>query len=149
LGADGPQRLLTRPLGGEDLVAEADVVLDPVLARGLLAVVADFLDGGGRVLVGPRLEGVAEGVHVGVGADAGIAEEVPGAADRLARLEDRVALAGAVPLQMGTGADAGEAGADDQDVDVLAGGGIAHGRDLINRVSRKSTTCRNSRRYVA
>ena len=49
----------------------------------------------------------------------GIAEEVPGAADRLARLEDRVALAGAALLQVVGGADAGEAGADDQHVDMF------------------------------
>ena len=37
----------------------------------------------------------------------------------LARLEDRVALARAALLQVVGGADAGEAGADDQHVDVL------------------------------
>src|SRR5215218_4332113 len=120
LGANGPQRLRTRPLGRDDPVAEADFVLDPVLARRLADVVADLLAGGDRVFVAPRLERVPERVHVRVRADAGIAEEVPGAADRLAGLEDRVAPTGAVPPQVGAGADAGEAGADDQDVDVLA-----------------------------
>src|SRR4029077_10412354 len=100
LGATRPQRLLARRLGGEDLVAEADVVFDPVLARGLANVVADLLAGGDRVFVAPRLERVAKRVHVGVRADAGVAEEVPGAADRLAGLEDRVALAGGVALQV-------------------------------------------------
>src|ERR1700749_1996332 len=122
-------------------MAEADVVFDPVFARGLPYVVADLVAGGDRVLVGPGLERVAKGVHVGIGADAGIAEEVPSAADRLARLEDRVALAGAVALQVGAGADAGETGADDQDVDVLAGHGVllgrlAHSRNLINTMLR-------------
>jgi hypothetical protein len=101
-------------------MAEADVLFDPVLARGLADVVADLLAGGDRVFVAPRLKRVPERVHVRVGADAGIAEQVPGAADRLAGLQDRVALAGAVALQVGAGADAGEAGADDQNVDVLA-----------------------------
>ena len=59
---------------------------------------------------------VAQRVHVGVGADAGIAEQVPGAADRLAAFEDGVALARAAVLQVPGGADARQAGADDQHV---------------------------------
>ena len=55
----------------------------------------------------------------------GIAEQVPGAADRVARLEDRVALARALGLQVVGGADPGEAGADDQDVEVLGRHGVA------------------------
>ncbi len=51
---------------------------------------------GDRLGLGPRLEVVAQGVHVAVGTDARIAEQVPGAADRLARFEDGVGLLGAV-----------------------------------------------------
>ena len=40
----------------------------------------------------PGLERVAEGVHVGVRADAGVAEEVPGPPQVVARLEDGVGL---------------------------------------------------------
>src|SRR3712207_8761366 len=47
---------------------------------------------GDRLLVPPRLELVAERVQVGVRPDAGVAEQVPGAARRLAGLQDREAL---------------------------------------------------------
>ena len=50
----------------------------------------------------PRLELVAEREHVGVRADPGIAEQVPGAAHRLARLEHREGAVGALGVQSGT-----------------------------------------------
>ena len=74
---------------------------------------------GDRLVGRPRPEPVAERVHVGVRADARVAEQVPGPAEVVARLEDRVAPPGLRVLQVPGGADAGEAGADDQDVDVL------------------------------
>ena len=53
----------------------------------------------------------------------GVAEQVPGAADRVARLEDRVRLArGSRPAGGRPAPMPGEAGADDQDVDVLGRG---------------------------
>ena len=102
-----------------DAVIEPDVRLDPVLARGLAHVVEDRGAVGDRLGLAPRLERVAERVHVGVRADPRIAEQIPGAADALARLEDRVGLTGAILLEVMRGADAGQAGADDQDVNVL------------------------------
>jgi hypothetical protein len=54
-------------------------------------VVADRGAVGDRLAFGPGLERVAERVHVGVRAHARIAEQVPGAADRRARFQDRVA----------------------------------------------------------
>ena len=54
-----------------------------------------------------------------VGADAGIAEQVPGAADAVAALENGEALAGALLLQVIARADAGQPGADDQDVEMF------------------------------
>src|SRR5207249_1793170 len=61
----------------------------------------------------------AQGVHVRVRADAGIAEEVPRPADVVARLEDGVRPIRTARLQMVAGADAGDPGADDQHVEVL------------------------------
>ena len=54
------------------------------------------LVGGGDRRAGPRLEAVAEGVEVAVGADAGIAVRAPGAAEALLRLEHDEARAGAL-----------------------------------------------------
>src|SRR5262249_30252925 len=83
---------------------------------------------GDRLLLAPRLEAVAERVHVRVRADARVAEEVPGAADRVARLDDRVRLARAVALQVVRRADAGDPGADDEDVEVLGHAGRSEAR---------------------
>src|SRR6516164_7836340 len=100
---------------------EADVAVDIELAGG----VANILQDGGTVGDGvwgfPRTERVAEGVHVGVRTDAGVAEEVPGAADGAASFEDDVALAGTLRQQAIGGSDAGEACPDDDDVEVLGG----------------------------
>src|SRR3712207_6895857 len=45
---------------------------------------------GDRLLSRPRLEGVGEGGEVGVRPDPGIAEQVPGAADRVDRKSTRL-----------------------------------------------------------
>ena len=95
---------------------------------------------GDRLRLRPGPERVAEREHVGVRADARVAEQVPGAADRLARLEDRVALAGALGLQVVGGADAGEAGADDQDVEVL-GSLIAIGESGEGGIRTRERAC--------
>src|SRR5690606_38514831 len=75
-----------------------------------------------RLLAVPRAKRVAEREHVGVRTDPGIAEEVPGPADGVARLEDRVGGPRALVLHIVGRAHAGEACADDQYVDVLHGG---------------------------
>src|SRR5262249_40023579 len=56
---------------------------------------------------------------VRIRAHAGIAEQVPGAAARRASFEDGVRLARAAILQVPRSADAREAGAHDQDVEML------------------------------
>ena len=81
----------------DDAVAEADRVdrcRTPAPSRGC----SSRIDGPSAIdlAVVPRPERVAERVHVGVRADPRVAEQVPGAADRVARLEDRVALVRAV-----------------------------------------------------
>ena len=80
-----------------------------------------MIDGpvGDRLLRVPRLELEAERVHVAVGADAGIAEQVPGAADVGAPFEDQVGAVRRLDLQVIGGADAGDAGADHEDIDML------------------------------
>src|SRR4029079_5773198 len=108
-----------RPLRAHDLVAVADARVDPRLRGGLAHAGEDRGAVGERLGARPRLEAVAERLHVGVRAHAGVAEQVPGAAAGLARLEDRVALAGAAVLQVPGRPDPREAGADDHDIQVL------------------------------
>ena len=100
-------------------MTEADIRVDAVVARGLADVAQDRWAVGDRLGLLPWPEGIAQRVHVGIGAHAGIAEKVPGAAAPLSSLEDRVALVRAVLLQVPCGADAGEPGADDQHVEML------------------------------
>ena len=119
LGVHGPARIGARPLRPDHPVPEADPAVDAVLARRIAHVVEDRRPIGDRLRVLPRPERVAERVHVRVRADARVAEQVPGPADRIAGLEDRVGLAGAARLEMVAGADARQARADDQHVQVL------------------------------
>ena len=106
VGADHPQ-------------PEPDLVLDATFARGVADVVEDRRAVGDRLAIGPRPEPIAEGVHVGVGPDTRVGEQAPGAAELVPRLEDRVGLAREVRVELMAGADAGQAGTDDQEVDVL------------------------------
>src|SRR5690606_19255564 len=64
-------------------------------------------------------ERVAEGEHIRVRADARVLEQIPGAAERLARLEHRITLARAFGLQPVGRADAGQSGSDDDDVEMF------------------------------
>src|SRR3954454_13598796 len=118
-GLNGPARLRRRPRRALDAMVEADLPVDAVVDRGLADVVQNPRPVGDRLRLGPRFERVAERVHVGVGADAGIAKQVPGAADAVAALEDHVALARALLLQVIARANAGQAGADDEDVEMF------------------------------
>ena len=119
LGLHGPARVRRRPRRPLDPVVIADLLVDAVLGRGLADVVQDPRPVGDRLGLDPRLERIAEREHVGVGADAGIAKQVPGAADGVAALEDDVALAGTFLLQVEARADSGQAGADDQHVEMF------------------------------
>jgi hypothetical protein len=116
----GPPAGGARPLGAHDAVAGADILHDPVTLRRVGDVVQDRLAIGDRLGVLPRLERIAQRVHVGVRPHARIAEQVPGAADPLTRLQDDVALIRAAALQMTGGADTRQAGADHQHIEVVA-----------------------------
>jgi hypothetical protein len=99
------------------------VAIDAEFTRGLADVfqdarsIADVLD------LFPRTEGISEREHVGVGAHARVAEEIPGAANLRTRFEDDVALARTARLQAISRADAGESGADDDDIKMFGGRG--------------------------
>ena len=117
-GLDGPALVLARPAGRGDLVLVADVAGELVLVDDL-AHVAQDLGGGGDRLAGPGLEAVSEGVQVAVGPDARILVSGPGAAEALLAFEHDEARARALLGQVIRAADTGNAGTDDQDVEML------------------------------
>ncbi len=100
-------------------MVEADFFVDAVIGSGLADVVQNPRPVGDRLRLGPWLERIAQREHVAVGADAGIAEQIPGAADAVAALEDGVTLAGTGVLQVIARANAGQPGADDQHVEMF------------------------------
>ena len=88
-----------------------------VLLDDLVEVGEDLLArGDGRAA--PGLEPVAVGEQVAVGAHAGVAVGPPGAAAVVLRVQEHEGPVGEPLLQVVGGADAGDAGADDEDVDV-------------------------------
>src|SRR3546814_4582679 len=94
---------------------EADLRVDALGCGGVLDVLQDRRAVRERLLSVPRAERVAEREHVGVGAQARVAEQVPGATYRVTRLEDRVPRPGAIGLHVVTRAAAGQDSTDDQE----------------------------------
>ena len=117
------------------------MAIDAELTRGVADIlqnarpVTDVLD------LFPRTKGISERVHVGVGAYAWVAEQVPCAADLRARFEDDVALAGTARLQAVSGTDAGESGSDDYDVAVFGERRQRRLRDASVAGSKSSSLC--------
>src|SRR6202000_3528562 len=87
--------------------------------RRLLNIGLDRGAVGDRFRRTPRLEPEPQSEHVRVRSDAGVFEQIPGATQVVAALQDRVALSGAAVLQMPGRAHTGDTGADDDHVDVL------------------------------
>src|SRR5262245_1031898 len=100
-----------------DLVPEADPAVDPVFACGVVKIIEDRRSISDRLLAAPGPEAIAKRVHIGIGADTGIAEQVPRTAKRFAPLQDDEGLFRAVALQMigdpDAGGDRGVGGWDD------------------------------------
>jgi len=100
----------------------ADVRGEIVLLDHVAHVFQDFLGACDR-RCRPRLEAVAEGVQVAVGANAGIAVGGPGATKRLLGFQCDEARARALRGEVIGGAHAGDAGAGDQDAEMLCRAG--------------------------
>ncbi len=128
---DGPEIALARPFCGMDRVLVADAAAE-VIFRDDLAHVFQDLRGGRDRRRGPRLETVPERVKVAVGADAGIAMGRPGAAIGLLGFQHDEAGARALRGQMVGGADAGDAGAHHQNVEVFRGDGLGRANLRLN-----------------
>ena len=107
----------------------ADMPREVVFGDDFAHIVEDLRRGRDR-RTGPGLEAVTKRVKVTVGADAGIAVRHPGAAKAFLRLQHDKARARQLLGQMIGAANTGDAGADDQDVEMfssLAGGSAADG----------------------
>src|ERR1700722_18417362 len=102
-------------------MVEADFLVDAVIGGGLADVVQDARPVCNRLRLGPWLERVTQREHVAVGTYAGITKQIPGAADGFAALQNDIALAGTIVLQVIARTDARQPGADDQHVDMLVG----------------------------
>src|SRR6185437_15202443 len=98
LGFHGPPRVGRRPRRAPHAMAKADSLVDAVLRRSFSDVVENARAVSDRLRFGPRFERIAQRKHVAVGTNAGIAEEVPGAADAIASLQDHEAFARAFVL---------------------------------------------------
>ena len=113
----GPGVGVGGPLGPQRTLPEPDVPQDAGLLGGRTDVLQDGVPRGQAALTRPRAAAVAERGHVRVGADAGVAEEVPGPADVVPCLQD--GHGAARPGQFPRGPDAGDPRADDDDVDLV------------------------------
>src|SRR5437879_13024581 len=85
IGSGGRQRpptVAARPGGRRDPVTIADMAREIVLVDDLAHIAEDLGRGRDR-RAGPRLEAIAEGIEIAVGADAGIAVGTPRAANAL------------------------------------------------------------------
>src|SRR6476659_6159068 len=114
-----PARVRRRPVRAHDVLAEANPVEDAEFARRLFDIIADRFPADDGEVAAPRAEREPQGEHVRIGSHARISEQVPGAADSIPGFEGQPALSRAALLQSVSGADTGNAGPDDQHVDVL------------------------------
>ena len=141
LGDDGPKVVRIRPVRRKDAMAVADMGVETVFGDHFGHIRFDFRRGGDR-RTGPRLEAIAEGVEIAVGADAGVAMRAPGAAEAILRFQRHEAGARALFGQVIGGADAGDSGADDHHVEVFgrSWGGL---RDLALNVHSEDSLSRH------
>ena len=82
-----PLAALATPVSGNELLTKADSVADAVLICSLVHVAQNRRPVGDAFFRFPGFEIVSQGMHVTVRANAGITEQVPGAADRVASLQ--------------------------------------------------------------
>ena len=86
---------------------ESNFAVDAVLAGSFADIAQNRGPIGDCLRLAPRAEAIAQRKHIGIGADAGVTEQVPRSAGRIARFQNYEALAGTFRLQMVGRADAG------------------------------------------
>ena len=103
----GPRGTPARPGGRRDAAAEADVLLDSILGGDRADIAADLFSRREDAGLCPGPEGITEAVHVGVGAHARVAKEVPGTTNRVPRFQNQEVYFWKSPSQSPGCADAG------------------------------------------
>ena len=97
---DVPATLRGGPVGAQYFATELNLRRDASLVCRGLDVAQDRGAVRNRFAFGPGFEGIAQGVHVGVGAHTGVAKQIPGAAQSGSRLHQLPTCLRAVCLQM-------------------------------------------------
>src|SRR5215813_3656906 len=125
-GLDGPEVVLAGPARPVDAVVVADGAAEVVVVDDLAHVLEDLCRrGDGRAR--PGLEAIAERVEVTVRADPREPVRDPCAAEARLRVEHDEGGAGALLGEVIGAADARDAGADDQHIEVFGSWGGRHG----------------------
>jgi hypothetical protein len=135
---DRPPAVVGRPAGRGDPVPVADVLVEAVLLDDLVEVGEDLPARRDR-RPAPRLEPVAVGEQVAVRAHARVPVGPPGSAPVVLGVQDDKCPVGELVPQVVRGTDAGNPGADDEDVDMA---GVP---DLLGTLSGSGHGC--SRRH--
>src|ERR1041385_3548410 len=112
---------------------EADMLVDAIFACGFAHVIQNRRSVGDGLRFPPGFEVVPQRVHVGIRTYAGIAEQIPRAADGAAALQDGIGFPRTGGLQMVARSNAGEAGAHDQDVEMLSHWGTIPDKSRTDR----------------
>src|SRR5262249_61652375 len=94
-------------------VLETDMTVDAEFMRGLAHIIEDSGPIGNGLRFFPRPERVREGEHIGIGANPREAEQVPGATNLRASLDNDASPAGTPCLQTVASRNAGKTGAAD------------------------------------
>src|ERR1700730_6422136 len=130
------------------MAVELDVAVYAVLACGGGEVFADVVAVGHALLAGPRLERKRQREHAAVGPNAGVAEQIPGAADLRAPLQDGVGRAGIALGDPVGRVDAGDARADDDDVEVVLPRSHRHPEPRFENERReRNATAKNGAKF--
>ena len=134
---DRPPAILGGPAGRGDPVLVADVLVEAVLVDDLAEVGEDLLARRDR-RAAPRLEPVTVGEQVAVRAHPRVPMGPPGSAPVVLGVQDDEGSVGELVSQVVRGTDAGDPGADDEDVDMagvldLLGGLGGSGRGCSRR----------------
>lgn len=131
LNRERPDLLLRRPRGQRQAMLEENMFVDAELGRAVLDVLHNGAAGRDGLRLIPWIPREAKGKEIRVGADSGIAKEIPGAADGVARFQHGVRVSGQLALDSIGSIDAGDASADDDDVERVVCRGAVHRRDVV------------------